>query len=252
MTTPSIRLVELTKRYGDFTALDRVSLQVEPGEIFGFLGPNGAGKTTTMRILMGMLLSSSGKAEVEGLDCAADRVELKRRMGYLPDTPTYYDYLRAEELFRFAATMHGFEGSELRERVASMIARMGLEDASREFVMNFSLGMKKKVALGLALLHEPSVLILDEPTTGLDPIAARQIRETIRSAASAGRTVLLSTHLMEMANQLCDRVGIIHQGRIAAVGTPGELREDLVEGGSLEEVFLAVTVDARGGLAEPA
>ena len=237
----SIQAQGLTKRYGDFSALSNVSLDVKKGEVFGFLGPNGAGKTTTIKILMGILVPSAGKALIQGLDCLEDRVELKRRIGYLPDTPVFYDYLRGREILRFVGEMHGIDQHELTLKQAKLFERMQLTDAADEYVINYSMGMKKKMALSLALVHEPSVLILDEPTTGLDPIAARQIRELIRSSADEGRTVFLSTHLLDMAEKLCDRVGIVNNGQLVAVGTPSDLRKDLTTGGSLEEVFLAVT-----------
>jgi ABC-2 type transport system ATP-binding protein len=235
----------LAKRYGDFTALSEVSLEVRRGEVYGFLGPNGAGKTTTIKILMGILVPSSGVARIQGLRCLEDRVELMRRVGYLPDTPTFYDYLRGREVFRFVGEMHGLAPDLIARRQAELFERMQLTEAADEFVVNYSMGMKKKIALALALLHEPSVLILDEPSTGLDPMAARQIREIIRSSADEGRTVFLSTHLLDMAEKLCDRVGIIHNGRIAAEGTPAELRTALAQDASLEDVFLAVTAADR-------
>lgn len=231
----------LSKTYGDFTALRDLSLQIRRGEVFGFLGPNGAGKTTTIKILMGILVPSSGRAQICGLDCQHQRVETKRLVGYLPDDPIFYDYLRGRELLRFVGEMHGLQPEVLEARQAALLARMQLVEAAEEFAVNYSKGMKKKLALCMALMHEPSVLILDEPTTGLDPSSARHIRELVRATAQEGKTVFLSTHLLDMAERLCDRVAIIHQGQLVAVGTPAELRADLSAEASLEEVFLAVT-----------
>jgi ABC-2 type transport system ATP-binding protein len=239
--TPSIETHKLTKTYGDFTAVNDLSLAVHTGEVFGFLGPNGAGKTTTIKMLMGMLIPSSGTAQVHGQDCIADRVAVKRTVGYLPDTPVFYKHVRGHELFRFVASMHGLATDVADARMNQLFADLDLTDAASEYVMNYSMGMTKKMALSLALLHEPEVLILDEPTTGLDPMASRQIRTLIRSIADAGRTVFLSTHLLEMAEVLCDRVGILHEGQLRAIGTPAELRAQRAVDGSLEDLFFAFT-----------
>jgi ABC-2 type transport system ATP-binding protein len=198
-TELSIEIDSLGKRYGDFCAISSLSLDVARGEVFGFLGPNGAGKTTTIRILMGMLAPSSGCARIEGLDCLSDRAELKRHVGYLPDSPVFYDYLRSSELLDFVGQMHGIPRAELVRRSERLLHELELADAADDFVVNYSLGMKKKMALALALVHEPRVLILDEPTTGLDPVASRTLRLSIQRWAEQGRTIFLSTHLVDMA-----------------------------------------------------
>jgi ABC-2 type transport system ATP-binding protein len=219
--------------------------------VFGVLGPNGAGKTTLIRILMGLLMASAGQARILGMDAFADRVALKRHIGYLPDVPFFYDYLTGWELIRFIADIHGLEAGESTERAERLFAELRLEGAANDFVTSYSLGMKKKMALALALIHEPRVLILDEPTTGLDPLSSRHIRERIRSYADSGRTVLLSTHWLEMAESVCDRVGIVHQGRLVASGAPAEIRAQ--RGGpssvarSLEDVFLELTRETEAG-----
>jgi ABC-2 type transport system ATP-binding protein len=245
---PEIECENLTKDYGGVRAVDALHLKVEPGEIFGFLGPNGAGKTTTIRLLMGMLVPTAGAARIHGLDCHADRVAVKRRVGYLPDTPSFHDYLRGEEILRFVGQMHGLPREELRQRVPGLLVQWSLDDVAAEFAANYSAGMKRKLALACAQIHRPDVFILDEPTNGLDPIAAREVQNWILASAQAGRTLFLSTHLLDMAEKLCRRVGIIHRGRLLAVGTPAELKDRLCPGGSLEEVFLAVT---RNAAAEP-
>ena len=234
-----IEIRGLQKRYGEFVAIPDLTLKVESGEIFGFLGPNGAGKTTTIRILMGILTPSAGQALVDGLDCQKDSVEVKRRVGYLPDTPTFYDYLRGREIVEFVAEMHGL--NEARAKVTAILGDLGLAEAADEYAINYSLGMKKKLALACALIHDPPVLILDEPTNGLDPRAAREIVDRLKERANRGLTVFLSTHLLEMADKVCTRVGILHGGRLMAVGPPAELREQLAQGGSLEQVFLDLT-----------
>lgn len=242
-----IELSELSKRYGDFVAIPGLSLRVARGELYGFLGPNGAGKTTTMRMLMGILVPTSGTARIDGLDCQREGVEVKRRVGYLPDTPIFYDYLRGREILEFVGEMHGLSRSEARRRAGALLEELGLEDAGDEFAVNYSLGMKKKLGLSCALIHEPAVLILDEPTNGLDPRAAREVQEHLLRRTQAGATVLLSTHLLDMAEKLCSRVGIVHKGSLVAEGSPEQLRT-LQQQGSLEEVFLAVTASEDAGV----
>lgn len=238
---PAIECNELTKDYGAFRALNRLSLQVAPGEIFGFLGPNGAGKTTTIRLLMGMLIPTSGTARVDGLDCHADRAEVKRKVGYLPDNPTFPEYLRGREVLQFMGEMHGLQNDLLNDRIDQYLKQFVLTEAASDFAVNYSAGMKRKLALACAHLHDPQVYILDEPTNGLDPMATRDIQNWILSGARTGKTIFLSTHLLDMAEKLCSRVGIILRGELLAVDTPQKLKERLCPGGSLEEAFFRVT-----------
>jgi ABC-2 type transport system ATP-binding protein len=239
----------LTRAYGDFTAVRPLSLTVQRGEVFGFLGPNGAGKTTTIRMMMGILVPSGGRALIQGLDCHAQRAEVQRHVGYLPDNPIYYDFLRGREILRFVAEMHGMPRDEAERRAVAMLAEFGLTDVVDEFAVNYSMGMKKKLGLACALIHDPQVLILDEPINGLDPRAARDVQDRLRHAAASGKTIFMSTHLLDMAEKICSRVGIIHRGALVATGTLAELRESVQRnagmnaGGndSLEEVFLKVT-----------
>ncbi|MCC6741579.1 MAG: ABC transporter ATP-binding protein [Planctomycetia bacterium] len=246
MPSPAIETESLTKDYGAFRALDALTLVVQPGEIFGLLGPNGAGKTTTIRLLMGMLVPTAGRARLCGLDCHGDRVEAKTRVGYLPDDPKFHDYLRGREILRFVGHMHGLSGAEARSRAEALLGRFGLLEAADDYAVNYSKGMKAKLGLACAMIHDPDVFILDEPTNGLDPGAARDVQDWIVESARGGKTVLLSTHLLEMAERLCHRVGIIDKGRLAAVGTPAELKDRFAAGGTLEQVFLAVTRDGGG------
>jgi ABC-2 type transport system ATP-binding protein len=242
----------LDKRYGDFHAVDSLSLSVPRGEVFGFLGPNGAGKTTTIRMLMGILVPSAGRALIDGLDCQREAAEVKRRVGYLPDSPIFYDFLRGREILQFVGEMHGLPRGESAARTARLLDELGLDDAAGEYAVNYSMGMKKRLGLACALIHDPPVLILDEPTNGLDPRASRDVQDRLRAAAAEGRTILLSTHLLDMAERLCARVGIIHRGRLASVGPSAELKQALAPGGSLEDVFLAVTQpDEAPGAAQP-
>jgi ABC-2 type transport system ATP-binding protein len=242
---PLVEIDNLSKRYGDFEAVSQFSLKVGAGELFALLGPNGAGKTTTIRMLMGILQPSTGSARIRGLDCFADRVEVMRLVGYLPDEPVFYDYLRGGEIIRFIGEMHGFSKSEIASRTDGLLQRLDLADAVNEFAVNYSKGMKKKLALICAMLHDPALLILDEPTNGLDPFATRTLHEIMREKVASGCTVFFSTHLLDQAERLCSRMAIIHRGRLAAVGSLGDLRANLPPQSTLEEVFFALTGDSE-------
>jgi ABC-2 type transport system ATP-binding protein len=238
-----IEIDALGKHYGDKVALADLSLQVGAGEVMGFLGPNGSGKTTTIRLLMGLLRPSAGSARISGRDCFSDAVALKRIVGYLPEEPFLYPYLTAQELLSLVAGLHGYRGGELRRRVGAGLERFGLGAEADQFTITLSHGMKKRLALASATLHDPQVLILDEPTNGLDPRGARDMRAIVTALAAEGRTVFLSTHLLESAERLCHRVAIITAGRLRAIGAPNELRARHASAPdtSLEDLFLAVT-----------
>lgn len=240
-----IRCEGLAKSYGAFVAVRGLALTVREGEVFGFLGPNGAGKTTTIRMFMGILVPTAGRAAIAGLDCQSDRVAVKRCVGYLPDTPIFYDFLRGREILEFVGEMHGQPRGTARRNAARLLDELALAEAAEEYAINYSAGMKKKLALACALIHDPAVLILDEPTNGLDPRAAREVQDRLRERSMAGKTIFLSTHLLDMAERLCSRVGIIHQGELVAEGALEALRSRLVPEGTLEEVFLKVTAPAR-------
>ena len=231
----------LGKKYGELTAVRDLDFVVNKGEVFGFLGPNGAGKTTTIRMMMGILVPTSGRVTIDGLDCQQDRVEVKRRVGYLPDNPMFYDYLRGREILAFVGEMHGQSRAEAQRRAAALLVDVGLEDTAEEYAVNYSAGMKRKLGLACALIHDPAVLVLDEPTNGLDPRAARDVQERLRVSATHGKTIFLSTHLLNMAERLCSRVAIIHKGELVAVAPVRALQETVIPRGSLEEVFLKVT-----------
>jgi ABC-2 type transport system ATP-binding protein len=241
-----IEFQQLTKSYGGFDAVKDLTMQVGRGEVFGFLGPNGAGKTTTIRMMMGILVPSSGRVLIHGHDCHLDATEVKRHVGYLPDAPIFYDFLRGREILQFVAEMHGFSKADARTRAARMLDEFDLDEAAEEFAVNYSLGMKKKLGLACALIHEPSVLILDEPINGLDPRATRDVNERLLAEAARGTTIFVSTHLLDMAEKLCDRVGIIHRGALAATGSVDEVRAVAASTGSLEDVFLKMTDEAAG------
>jgi ABC-2 type transport system ATP-binding protein len=236
-----IQFEGLAKQYGSYEAVKPLTLEIAKGEVFGFLGPNGAGKTTTIRMMMGILVPSSGAVRIDGLDCHADGVAVKHKVGYLPDNPIFYDYLRGREILQFVGEMHGFKRADALERADALLAEFGLEEVSAEYAVNYSMGMKKKLGLACALVHQPPVLILDEPINGLDPRAARDVQERLMRSATEGKTIFVSTHLLDMAERMCDRVGIIHRGQLVATGTVDEIRAEVSSGGSLEELFLKIT-----------
>jgi ABC-2 type transport system ATP-binding protein len=241
-----IEFQRLTKSYGGFDAVKDLTLQVGRGEVFGFLGPNGAGKTTTIRMMMGILVPSAGRVLISGHDCHRAATAVKRHVGYLPDTPIFYDFLRGREILQFVAEMHGCARKDARARAARMLDAFALGEVAEEFAVNYSLGMKKKLGLACALIHEPSVLILDEPINGLDPRATRDVNERLLAEAARGTTIFVSTHLLDMAEKLCDRVGIIHRGTLVATGSLDEVRAAAASTGSLEDVFLKMTDEAAG------
>ncbi len=253
MDPPIVTIQGLSKRYGDFPAVTDLSLEVPRGEVFALLGPNGAGKTTTIRMLMGILQPSRGRATIKAMDCSTRRAEIMRYVGYLPDEPVFYDYLRGREIVHFTGEMHGLGPQRTDGAAAALLQRLGLADATEEYAVNYSRGMKKKLAAVCALLHEPELLILDEPTNGLDPFATRTMHQIIREQVSHGRSVFLSTHLLDQAEKLCDRVGILYRGRLAATGRLEELRARASENTTLEEIFFSVTTNAaaEAGSDEP-
>ena len=241
-----VEICQLTKRYDQFTAVDALSLTIPTGCICALLGPNGAGKTTTIKLLMGMLQPTGGELRVCGLDAFRDSVEVKARVGYLPDEPAFYDFMRGHEIIRFAGEMHGLDRQTIQRRATQLAERLQLSDALGEFAENYSRGMKKKLGLICASLHEPSLLVLDEPTNGLDPQGTAVLHALMRETAAAGRTVLFSTHLLDQAERLCDRVAVMNQGRIAGQGTLAELRQQFGTEASLEALFFQLTGgDAR-------
>jgi ABC-2 type transport system ATP-binding protein len=238
-----IETFALGKTFGDKAAVRDLSLRVEPGEVMGFLGPNGSGKTTTIRLLMGLLKPSAGSASILGRDCHQEMVGLKRDVGYLPEEPFLYPYLSGLELLEFVAGLHGLDRAEARRRAGACAERFGLGKDAAGFTVTYSQGMRKRLALAAALIHDPRVLILDEPTNGLDPRGAREMRELMAELAREGRTIFLSTHLLDAAERVCHRVAIIRQGVLQALGTPGELRARYAAApdASLEDLFLKVT-----------
>jgi ABC-2 type transport system ATP-binding protein len=219
----AIRARDLTRRFGSFTAVDHITFDVKAGEVFGFLGANGAGKTTAIRMLTGLLAPSGGKATVAGYDIATQSEAVKRNIGYMSQRFSLYDDLTVGENILLYGGIYGLADSELRDRSRRMLERLGFGHAERELVRSIPLGWKQKLAFSVALLHEPRVVFLDEPTSGVDPITRRQFWELIYEAASTGTTVLVTTHYMDEA-EYCDRISIMVAGRIDAMGTPTELK----------------------------
>jgi len=242
-----IRLERLRKTYGALVAVDDLSLEVEPGCVFGFLGRNGAGKTTTIRMMMGLLEPTSGTAVLGGHDIRRAPEAAKAVTGYLPDHPFLYDKLTVLEFLRFVAGLYGVRGAEAGERAGLLLEQFGLGRTAGELTETLSYGMRQRLALAAALVHRPRVLVLDEPMVGLDPEGALELRRLVRGLAADGVTIFLSTHSLAVAEELCGRIGIIDGGRLVVVGTLDELRARAgaddgraISSASLEEVFLGI------------
>jgi ABC-2 type transport system ATP-binding protein len=241
-SSPIIQAVGLTKSYGKFVAVRDVTFEVGAGQVFGFLGPNGAGKSTTIRMLTGLVRPSSGAAHVAGYDVVGETREVKRRVGYLAEAPYLYPKLTGREFLAFMAGLYQVDAAVARQRAARLLNLFELDDKANDLVESYSHGMRQKLALAGALLHEPPVLFLDEPTSGLDPRSARLVKDLLVGLVGRGHTVFLSTHVLEIAEQLCTRVGIIDHGQVIAIGTLDELRQQARrEAYSLEDVFLQLT-----------
>lgn len=237
-----ILLEGVTKRYGKFTAVHPLDLEVRPGEMFGFLGPNGAGKTTTIRMITGVLRPTAGRVSIAGHDLATDPAEAKRQLGYIPDRPFLYEKLTGMEFLRFVGGLWGQDGPALDRRSEELLALFELAPWGDTLVESYSHGMRQKLLISSALVHGPRLIVVDEPMVGLDPKAARMIKDLLRNFVAEGGTVFLSTHTLEVAEALCDRIAIIQEGRIRSLGTMDELRAEAEAGtAGLEEVFLKLT-----------
>ena len=230
----------LAKQFGTKLAVDGLSLRFGRGEIVGLLGPNGAGKTTTLKLLLGMLRPTRGSASVLGLDCTSEATAIKRRVGYSPDEPSFYDFLTGRETLEFVTNVRGGKPAQVLAALAPVIEALDLAPDLDRFVAGYSLGMKKKLALLVAMAHTPDLLLLDEPTNGLDPPSAVKIRRRLQELAAAGATIVLSTHLLDMADKLCTRVVLMDHGRLVFDGAPGAARQaaELGPEATLEDAFL--------------
>jgi len=241
MSTLAIEATDLTRRFGAFTAVDRITFDVREGEVFGFLGANGAGKTTAIRMLTGLLAPSSGKATVAGHDVAREAERVTCHIGYMSQRFSLYEDLTPLENISLYGGIYDLTDAQIHDRAQTMLARLGLERAAGEFVRAIPLGWRQKLAFSVAMLHEPRVVFLDEPTSGVDPITRRQFWELIYEAAGRGTTILVTTHYMDEA-EYCDRISIMVAGRIAALGTPAELKQQFGTS-SIDDVFVRL---ARG------
>lgn len=239
--TAAITVQHLTRRFGAFVAVDDVSLEVGTGEVFGFLGSNGAGKSTTIRMLCGLLRPTSGRAVVGGVDVTTDPEGVKRRIGYMSQRFSLYEALTVDQNIAFYAGLYGVNGARFEERRRFVLDMAGLQGHEHQLARTLAGGWRQRLALGCALLHEPPIVFLDEPTGGVDPVSRREFWRLIRRLASAGTTVLVTTHHLDEAAQ-CDRLAMIHAGRLAVIGTPADFRAG---GRSIEDTFIDVVTQAR-------
>ena len=237
-----ITLTGVTKRYGKFKAVDGIELTVPKGELFGFLGPNGAGKTTTFRMIAGIIVPTAGRIEIGGVDLVRQPLVAKRRLGYIPDRPFVYDKITGAEFLRFVAALYNAEDASLERRIDELLDLFELMPWKHELTESYSHGMRQKLIIAGALIHRPEVIVVDEPMVGLDPKGARLLKDLFRRYVNRGGTILMSTHTLEVAESMCDRIAIMQSGRILAQGTMNELREQTASGdASLEDLFLRLT-----------
>jgi ABC-2 type transport system ATP-binding protein len=240
-----IELHDLCKNYGTKVAVDHVNLSVLGGEVFGFLGPNGAGKTTTIKMIVGLLQPTSGTVRVAGYDMREQPLQAKVSSGYVPDTPNLYSKLSARELLRFVGDLYSMEPQQINRRIEELLHLFSLDEVGDSLIDSYSHGMQQKASMAAALIHDPQVLVLDEPTVGLDPKSARLIKDVLKQLAERGSLVFLTTHILEIAERLCDRIGILNHGKLIATGTMDELRRMVHQHSSLEDIFLGLTGGAE-------
>jgi len=249
---PGVEFQALRKTYGDKVAVDGLTLTLRAGEAYCLLGPNGAGKTSTINVLAGLSRPSGGEVLLNGVSVRSPEIhEARRALGYLPDVPDLYDYLTGREMLHFVAELYGVEG-DLPALIAQWLTRLDFGPDADQLTKTYSLGMRKKIAIGCALIYQPTVLVLDEPTGSLDAATARVVKDLVREARAEGRVVLFTTHVMEIAEQLADRIGILHHGRLIAEGSPAELKATHGwVGDTLEDLFLRLTGTPRAVAASP-
>lgn len=239
----------LCMRYGDLLALDQLSLRIEKGELFAFLGPNGAGKTTTIKLLTGLLRPTEGEALICGFDIQKEPLEAKKRIGYVPDVAEFYDKLTPREFMKFIADLFGVEHKQAGKATEALFDRFSLHHYAEQRIENLSHGTRQRLAISSALLHDPEVIIIDEPMVGLDPHNAKVVKEELKERSQSGATVLMSTHLLSVAEEVADRIGVINEGRLQAVGSLDEIHSARSGAGgrSLEELFLELTAPSPEG-----
>ncbi|MBP1760225.1 MAG: ABC-type multidrug transport system, ATPase component [Firmicutes bacterium] len=237
-----IKTHQLTKLYGQVPVVKGLNLEVRSGEIFGFLGPNGAGKTTTIKMLTGLLEPSEGQALICGYDISQQPTQAKAMMAYVPDQPKLYGKLTAREFLHLVSALYRVPKNVMKERTEQLLGMFGLQDRADELLESFSHGMRQKVVLASALVHQPKVILLDEPTVGLDPASARLLKDVLQEMARLGAAVFVSTHILEIAERMCHRVAILKEGQLIAQGSPDELRQKIGHSSeSLEDIFLELT-----------
>jgi len=239
-----IELKDLTKKYVDFPAVDNLNLSIQKGEIFGFIGPNGAGKTTTIKMMGGILEPTSGNVMIAGINMKDHPEKAKSKIGFIPDRPYLYEKLTGMEFLQFVADLYGVDSDIFSKKAGQHLKMFSLLDWSNELIESYSHGMKQRLIMAAALLHDPEVIIVDEPMVGLDPVAIMMVKDLFRNLAKQGVTVFMSTHTLKIAEDICDRIGIIHKGHLIATGTTEDLqREAQVTDADLEQVFLNLTMD---------
>jgi ABC-2 type transport system ATP-binding protein len=239
-----IELEQVTKKYGTKVAVDQLDLEIEAGELFAFLGPNGAGKTTTIKLICGLLFPTAGTVRVGGFDLQREGDRARQLISYVPDQPYLYEKLTGREFLQFIAEMYGMESGHARQRIEDMIKLFELEDFVSDLTERYSHGMRQRTVFAAALLHEPRILIVDEPTVGLDPRSIRLLKNLLRREADLGMTIFLSTHSLDVAQELADRIGIVDHGKLIGCGDLDTLRQQAELAGSLEDVFLKLTEEA--------
>jgi len=238
----AVKLSGVTKRYGDIIAIDYLSLDVKSGEVLGLLGPNGSGKSTTLKMILGLVKPDSGIINVFGMNVQEHPVEVKRLIGYVPESPTIYEFLTGLEFLDLTGDIYGMNPSEKEKRVKEYLRALELEGREGDLISSYSEGMKQKVVIISALMHRPKLLLLDEPLSSLDPRSARIVKDLIRELAAEGVTTIMSTHVLEIAQAMCDRIAIMHEGRLLALGTMEELRQEAkMPDSGLEDIFLKLT-----------
>jgi ABC-2 type transport system ATP-binding protein len=239
---PAVKLTGVSKRYSDVVAVDYLNLEVRKGEVFGLLGPNGSGKSTTIKMILGLVKPDSGFVDVFGMNVQENLVEVKRLMGYVPESPRIYEFLSGLEFLDLTGDIYGMNPSEKGKRAEEYLHALELEGREGDLISSYSEGMKQKVVIVSALMHRPRLLLLDEPLSGLDPRSARIIKDLIRGLASGGITTIMSTHILEIAQAMCDRIAIMYEGRLLALGTMEELRRKArMPDSDLEDIFLKLT-----------
>jgi len=238
----AVTLRRVTKHYADIMAVESINLDVEYGEIFGLLGPNGSGKSTTLKIILGLIKPDSGSVKVLGVNAEEDPVLVKRRVGYVPESPRLYEFLTGIEYLDFVGDVYGMGAEEKRERINEYLEALELEDREGDMISGYSQGMKQKITLISAFIHKPKLLLLDEPLSGLDPRSAKIIKDLLHELSSRGVTTIMSTHVLGIAQAMCHRIAIMYEGRLLALGNMEELRREArLPGSDLEDIFLKLT-----------